>query len=742
MFRQFVVKIASRCDLACDHCYVYEHADQSWRGRPNLMPAHVMASVVDRIAEHAATHALPRVGVILHGGEPLLAGVERIRSLARRLRAALPPGCTADLRIQTNGLQLDDAFCDMFVQEGIGVGISIDGDQTANDRHRKHANGRGSYPELVRAIRLIGTAPYRSAFNGLLCTIDIENDPVAVFDALAAFTPPRIEFLLPHATWVEPPPGAKSGEAPYAAWLLAVHQRWTEHGRPMDVRLFRSVTDLLAGRPSSTEAIGLEPEDIVVVETDGTIEQADSLKTAYDGAPATGFDVGRHSFDEAAAHPGFGNRSAGVASLSPICQRCPVVRVCGAGLYAHRFDGSGFANPSVYCRDLYTFITGMAGQTRQAPPVARHRMSSIGFTALGSGQGSESAVAVLKAAQLSRARVRLGRLARTLQAEPSWALVQEFDAADRDLLNRVLTDPFLMPANGTGARGPAGTLARIALSCAALSSGSSEVDLFVDEDVLSLPEVGTLPVPAGPIHVTVDEASGITVNGAAAKAVRHDVRMGPVRIRIEDRDPARDRFGHPVTGPLSAAELDAWRDGLDDAAVVLAKRHPEALAEMAECLTTIVPLQPQAGRQRSATARSAFGALGIALPQTTRNETGEALACLLLHEFQHLKLGAVLDMFRLFDKTDTTGYTVAWRPGPRPLEAVLQGVYAHITVVEYWRRRALATRSPDSDGYVQRAADLANQVREALTQITTSPGLEPLGRQWVADMAATAAGWR
>ena len=31
--RQFVLKVHSRCDLACDHCYVYQSADQSWRGR-------------------------------------------------------------------------------------------------------------------------------------------------------------------------------------------------------------------------------------------------------------------------------------------------------------------------------------------------------------------------------------------------------------------------------------------------------------------------------------------------------------------------------------------------------------------------------------------------------------------------------------------------------------------------------------------------------------------------------------
>ena len=747
VFRQFVVKIASRCDLACDHCYVFEHADQSWRGRPRLMPPEVAASVVERIAEHAARHGLSRVTVILHGGEPLLAGVERIRALARQLRHALPPGCSADIRIQTNGLRLDDAFCEMFLQEDIGVGISIDGDREANDRHRRHADGRTSYPELVRAIRLVGSGRYRPIFNGLLCTIDLDNDPVAVFDALADFSPPRVEFLLPHATWVDPPPGARNGEPRYAEWLLAVHRRWVERGRPMDVRMFRSVAGLLAGRSSHTEALGLEPADIVVVETDGAIEQADSLKTAFDGAPATGFHVSRHSFDQAGAHPGFDSRRAEAAPLSPICRRCPVVRVCGGGLYAHRYNGSGFTNPSVYCQDLYTLITGLSGEARPdpapAPRTAPHRMAASDFTALGRNQGSEGAVAALKAAQLSKARMKLGQLSKPLHAEHSWALVQEFDTHHRSVINRVLTDPFLIPADGRGARSPKGTLARIALSCAVLSSTPAEVDFVATEAGFALPVLGTLTVEAGPVRVVVDEKSAISVNSLSAEPVRHDARMGPIRLRLEDLDPARDCFGnHPVTGPLSRTELDAWQDGLEAAAEVLAKRHPEALAEMAQGLTTVVPLRPQAGRRRSATARSAFGALGIALPQTHGSETGEALAGLLLHEFQHLKLGAVLDMFDLHDKSDDRGYHVGWRTDRRSLEAVLQGTYAHMAVVEYWRRRALATRGSDSDEYARRADGLAVQVKGALAQISASPALTSLGRRWVADMDAATAEWR
>src|SRR5579871_2780146 len=103
-FRQFVLKIHSRCDLACDHCYVYEHADQSWRGRPAVISQETVLRAAERIAEHASEHRLSMVRVILHGGEPLLAGAPRLEAIARVLRRAIEPVCELDLRIHTNGV--------------------------------------------------------------------------------------------------------------------------------------------------------------------------------------------------------------------------------------------------------------------------------------------------------------------------------------------------------------------------------------------------------------------------------------------------------------------------------------------------------------------------------------------------------------------------------------------------------------------------------------------------------------
>ena len=114
---------------------------------------------------------------------------------------------------------------------------------------------------------------------------------------------------------------------------------------------------LLLGGAADSEIVGLSPARMAVIETDGAIEQSDSLKVAYDGAPATGLHLRRDPLDAALLLPAVAARQLGVRSLAAQCQAWRVHRVCGGGLYAHRYrPGTGFANPSVYCSDLMRLI--------------------------------------------------------------------------------------------------------------------------------------------------------------------------------------------------------------------------------------------------------------------------------------------------------------------------------------------------------------------------------------------------
>jgi uncharacterized protein len=173
--------------------------------------------------------------------------------------------------------------------------------------------------------------------------------------AFRIHSPPSIDFLLPHKNWSSPPPALPAlGAAPYGIWLAAVFDRW--YGAPhkeTSVRFFDDLLSLIFGGNSGSEQIGLSPAGVVVVESDGAIEQVDALKSAYPGACETGLNVLTDSFDSALEHPGIVARQIGAAALSETCLQCPVHRICGGGHYAHRYRaGDGFRNPSVYTADL------------------------------------------------------------------------------------------------------------------------------------------------------------------------------------------------------------------------------------------------------------------------------------------------------------------------------------------------------------------------------------------------------
>ncbi|WP_236003402.1 FxsB family cyclophane-forming radical SAM/SPASM peptide maturase [Nonomuraea antri] len=358
-FHDFILKIHARCDLACDYCYMYQSADQGWRERPKVMSPALAERAAGRIGEHLRAHSLTRVNVTLHGGEPLLAGPELITRVVRAVRREAGDA-EARIQIQTNGVRLTESYLRLFDRLGVRVGVSLDGDRAAHDAHRRDARGRGSYDATSRALRRLAGESFAHLYAGLLCVVDPSHDPIATYRALLAFDPPSVDFLLPHGNWSAPPPltGEGSPRRPYGEWLIAVFDHWYDAPRkPTRVRLFEEIINGLLGGTPHAESLGLEPDRIVVVETDGAIERSDALKSAYEGAAATGLNVMDASFDDALRLPVVAGGQLGFEGLSETCRACAIARVCGGGMYAHRYrPGSGFANPSVYCQDLYLLI--------------------------------------------------------------------------------------------------------------------------------------------------------------------------------------------------------------------------------------------------------------------------------------------------------------------------------------------------------------------------------------------------
>ncbi|MFJ5552842.1 radical SAM/SPASM protein FxsBH, inactivated beta-hydroxylase extension form [Streptomyces sp. NPDC093225] len=758
-FREIVLKVHSRCDLACDHCYVYEHADQSWRARPKTISEEVVARTAARLAEHARDHALPSVTVILHGGEPLLAGPARLRLVCEEFTRALAGTAELDLRIHTNGLQLGPRYLDLFAEYDVKVGVSLDGDRTANDRHRRFADGRTSHPLVLKALDLLRSAPYRHLYQGLLCTVDVENDPVAVLDALVALEPPRIDFLLPHATWETPPARPDGAPDAYARWLLRAFDRWEDAGRPVPVRLFSSLLSTLAGGPSLTESLGLAPTDLVVVETDGSLEQVDSLKSAYEGAAATGFDVFTHSLDEVAAHPGVRARQLGLGGVSATCRACPVVRSCGGGLYTHRYRAAtGFENPSVYCADLKELVEGVAGRTARsgtAPALAdpaelaaaQHELTRVLLARLHHDlAGAPAPTGTYGAGGTGRARSWEEDWAR------SWELIGAVEESG-DALDPVLDHPYtrtwlLETLEELRAGRPAGAgAARRLAALAAAAVLRAGLDLpapvpYRDGEVY-LPTLGLLrigaPGTAGRAALRAADRGFVVRDGRREhrfgadgsdsrwqpvrrwRAAGHD-GAGPAETALDDLDPYRHCFTRPPRLRLGAGEAAEWGRRLSDAWRLLHGAVPALARQAAAGLTTLTPLAggPRTGRGEA--GRHGPGALGVPYAGGVR-ETALAL----LTGRRRARLRALAEVADLYALDGEWLHPSPWRDRPVPVSRLLADVHERVAV-EAFRRAAGVVPSP--------YAGPADRIERALDRLGDAAELTTTGRSLVTELRA------
>jgi phosphoenolpyruvate-protein kinase (PTS system EI component) len=124
-FRTFIIKLHSRCNLACDYCYLYAGPDHTWRARVRAMSRAVLDRTARRIGEHAERHGLGDVHVVLHGGEPLLVGVDTLVDAATAVRGAVPACTRTDIRVQTNGTLLTEDVVATLLPHRIRVGVIL-----------------------------------------------------------------------------------------------------------------------------------------------------------------------------------------------------------------------------------------------------------------------------------------------------------------------------------------------------------------------------------------------------------------------------------------------------------------------------------------------------------------------------------------------------------------------------------------------------------------------------------------
>ena len=349
---QLLVKVATRCNIDCSYCYWFR--DAAVYDKPKLMSAGVLQQLLRRIEEHVSRYDLVAFPIVLHGGEPLLWGIENFHRFAEACEAiSSRTGCTIPIAVTTNGVLIDAAWLNCFEAHDIAVAISLDGPAHIHDIHRRTFQGTGTHAAVERAARLLVG---RDIAVTALAVCNPAYPPAHYVDFFAGCGITSYDIMIPDATVDEKPPSI-------AAFYNGLFELWMAANRSRPTVSIRTISDMVAallGNNSPTEGVGHQPVELCTVMTDGTIEAHDVLRIAGDGFTKTTFNIFDHLIDDVRNEPRWKAARDASINLCEKCRQCRFMNACGGGYLPHRFSrANGYDNPSVYCDDLYAMFETM-----------------------------------------------------------------------------------------------------------------------------------------------------------------------------------------------------------------------------------------------------------------------------------------------------------------------------------------------------------------------------------------------
>jgi len=359
-----VLKIASRCNLNCSYCIMYNVGDYTYKKQPKVMSDKTVDALLNRIKKHCLKHNINVFDFSFHGGEPLLAGPEFFIKFIQKVKEILPSHIQISYTLQTNGILISDEWCDLFSKLNIFIAVSLDGTPAANDKFRVDHAGRGSYKAIVSGLKIAQRSKALNYSPNILSVINVESDPMEVYNHFKSLGVQSVDFILPHQIHEDEPLSIykcdiHSEATPYGDWLVKIFDQWFYEKKPRpEIRFFDVIIACILGMDVPFEYLGGQKNEILVIETNGGIEAVDSLKACGNGFTKNGVNVATHDIDEALE-----NELAQVYSMShqllcKQCSCCPIKNVCGGGFLPDRYSKqNGFNNPSIYCKDLTRIIT-------------------------------------------------------------------------------------------------------------------------------------------------------------------------------------------------------------------------------------------------------------------------------------------------------------------------------------------------------------------------------------------------
>jgi uncharacterized protein len=142
-----VVQPTPFCNIDCAYCYLPNRDSRA------VLSEQTLANLFSQVFGSGWCHG--QISVVWHAGEPLVLPIAFYRRAFAIIADLKPAGLTVQHAFQTNGMLINESWCEFFGEHEVDVGVSIDGPRRLHDQRRVTRRGTGTFDRTIAGVRLL-----------------------------------------------------------------------------------------------------------------------------------------------------------------------------------------------------------------------------------------------------------------------------------------------------------------------------------------------------------------------------------------------------------------------------------------------------------------------------------------------------------------------------------------------------------------------------------------------------------
>ncbi len=371
--RAFHVMIKPRgpiCNLDCSYCFYLRKEALFEKDASFRMSDEVLEEFTRQYIE---AQNVPQVTFGWQGGEPTLMGLDFFRKAVDLQRKYTPPGMDVHNSLQTNGVLLDEEWCEFLRENSFLVGLSLDGPKELHDANRVDKGGKPTFDRVLRTLKLMQRMGVE---HNVLCLVNSVNS-LRPRDVYRFYRDQGVQFIqfIPAVERLE---GGGVTEwtvraKKWGSFLIGVFDEWVSQDvGSVFVQHFDLALEAWAGLEPSVCVHARTCGDAMAIEHTGDMFSCDHFVR-----PDYYLGNIREKSIQALAGSSF-QRKFGKdkdIALPPYCKECDVRFACNGGCPKDRFISTPAGEPGLnyLCEGYLMFYRHIAPYMREMAELLRRQ---------------------------------------------------------------------------------------------------------------------------------------------------------------------------------------------------------------------------------------------------------------------------------------------------------------------------------------------------------------------------------